>query len=66
MKYDKLTKLLLDLIQLAHDRGHYSMMPLPGKQWDDCFDIQCGMAMLHYHIPEDKSSKAVHIELTDS
>jgi hypothetical protein len=60
---EDLTSILFRLLKLTHDRGHFEKQPLPGKSWDDCFDIQCGLAILHYHLPGDKSSKAVHIEL---
>lgn len=56
-------KILMELIKLIRDRNHFDIEPLPHKTWLECFDIQNGLAILHYHIRGDKSSRAVHIEL---
>lgn len=62
-KREDLTSIISRLLKLTHDRGHFVKQPLPGKSWEECFDVQCGLAILRYHLPGDKSSKAVHIEL---
>ena len=61
-----LTQIWQELHKKAYAR-HRVIEPLPGKTWMDCLDIQAmaGYALFHYHIPGDKSSKAVYIKLEE-
>lgn len=63
-----LEEILFNLIGQARDRfPDEQLLPLPNKTFDECIVIDrfAGIASFHYHIGEDKSSKASHLYLDD-